>query len=274
MNAMLDLIEHRRSIRKYAKTPITTEEKETILHAAMRAPTAGNMMLYSIIEVEEQSLKDKLALTCDHQPFIASAPFVLLFLADYQRWVDLFNWSGAPQASHEKGVAPRPPQEGDLLLACCDALIAAQTAVLAAESLGIGSCYIGDIMENAEEHRAMFSLPQYTLPICLLCFGRPYVTHEPQRQVPRFDPSFIVHHDRYQPPSPEKFPHMLQNLLRQTSDPDPEAAAKAYVQALYSRKFVSDFSVEMTRSVRLWINAWNGSSFEGSPGSAGTSSAP
>jgi nitroreductase len=56
----------------------------------MRAPTAGNLMLYSIIEVEDQALKERLALTCDNQPFIAKAPWVLIFVADYQKWIDLF----------------------------------------------------------------------------------------------------------------------------------------------------------------------------------------
>ena len=59
------------------------------------------------------------------------------------------------------------------MLACCDALIAAQTTVLAAESLGIGSCYIGDIMENYEIHRDLLQLPKYVFPIALLCLGRP-----------------------------------------------------------------------------------------------------
>ncbi len=67
----------------------------------------------------------------------------------------------------------RKPEEGDLFLACCDALIAAQTAVIAAESLGLGSCYIGDIMENYEVHRDLFKLPKYVFPICLVCFGYP-----------------------------------------------------------------------------------------------------
>ena len=117
MNDTLKVIQQRRSTRKYANTPVTSEEKEAILQAAMRAPTAGNMMLYTIIEVEDQTLKDRLAVTCDNQPFIAKAPYVLLFAADYQRWMDTFNWSGAPDACKEKGLQPRTPQEGDLLLA-------------------------------------------------------------------------------------------------------------------------------------------------------------
>ena len=90
MNHTLALIEKRRSIRKYDPTPLTQAEKDAILHAAMRAPTAGAMMLYSIIEVEEQALKDQLVDTCDHQDFVATAPYVLLFVADYQRWMDLY----------------------------------------------------------------------------------------------------------------------------------------------------------------------------------------
>ena len=66
---------------------------------------------------------------------------------------DFFLASGVKEACQDAGVPMRQPEEGDLFLACCDALIAAQTAVLAAEALGVGSCYIGDIMENYEIHR-------------------------------------------------------------------------------------------------------------------------
>ena len=256
MNETLQVILNRRSTRKYADIPVSREEKDTILQAAMRAPTAGNMMLYTIIEVEDQALKDRLAITCDNQPFIADAPYVLLFAADYQRWVDLFEWSGAPQTRVDKGLQPRLPQEGDLLLACCDALIAAQTAVFAAESLGIGSCYIGDIMENCEEHRAMFALPRFTLPICLLCFGRPYAVREHPRLLKRFDRRFIVHQNCYQPVDPADFPELMRDAAGQFPADGSGDSVKAYVQALYNRKFVSDFSIEMSRSVRQWLDIW------------------
>ncbi|MGB4441120.1 MAG: nitroreductase family protein [Coriobacteriia bacterium] len=73
LNPTLELIERRRSTRVYDSTPLTTEEREAILHAALRAPTAGGMVLYTIIEVEDQALKDRLAVTCDDQPFVAGA---------------------------------------------------------------------------------------------------------------------------------------------------------------------------------------------------------
>lgn len=258
MNPTLSVIHNRRSIRNYADTPLTRDEKDAILAAAMRAPTAGNMMLYAIVEVEDQALKEKLAVTCDNQPFIAKAPYVLLFAADYQRWMDFYSWSGAPEACIEKGLTPRTPQEGDLMLACCDALIAAQTAVIAAESLGIGSCYIGDILENCEEHQKMFNLPRYTFPITLLCFGRPAFVREESRPVKRFDSKFIVHQNCYQRTNPDDFTAMVKDAEKQFPNVGTGEAAKKVAQAMYMRKFVSDFSIEMSRSVRQWIETWAG----------------
>ena len=179
MNPTIALMNARSSTRACDAAPLSDEEKQAILHASMRAPTAGNLMLYSIIEIEDQALKDRLAVTCDDQPFIARAPWVLVFVADYQKWIDLFAVSGVDRLP---GVRHRgAPGPGDLLLACSDALIAAQNAVIAAESLGIGSCYIGDVLEQAEEHAELLGLPDHTLPIAMLCFGRPAKPRPPLR---------------------------------------------------------------------------------------------
>lgn len=258
MNPTIELIMHRRSTRNYDPTPLTQDEKDAILQAAMRAPTAGAMMLYTIIEVEKQSLKDQLAETCDHQPFIAEAPYVLLFLADYQRWMDLYEAAGCEARAAELGITPRKPAEGDLVLAMMDALIAAQTAVLAAESLGIGSCYIGDIVENAEIHRKMFDLPRYTIPAALLCFGRPSVTTK-EGLVPRFDRQFIVHRDKYVRFHKEDLNDLHLPFGRHSFAPgDFAGGAQNVVQANYIRKFTAAFSVEMTRSAREMIKRWVG----------------
>src|SRR6056297_2210437 len=159
MNECIDTILQRKSIRSYLPDSIPENEKQQITEAMLRAPTAGNQMLYSVIEVESASLKAKLAETCDHQPFIADAPWVLIFLADSQRIYDFFHYSGVDSLINSNHAPSAKPREADLLLASCDALIAAHTAVLAAESLGIGTCYIGDIMENYEVHRDLLKLP-------------------------------------------------------------------------------------------------------------------
>src|SRR5512139_4334477 len=97
MNQVMDVLLKRKSVRAYEKREISAEVRAEILKATLRAPTAGNLMLYSIIEVTDQQIKDRLAITCDNQPFIARAPMVWLFLADCQRWFDYFLVSGVEE---------------------------------------------------------------------------------------------------------------------------------------------------------------------------------
>ncbi|MEL7562265.1 MAG: nitroreductase family protein [Dehalogenimonas sp.] len=256
MNETLQLIHNRRSVRAYSPKPVTRSDKDAILAAAFRAPTAGNLMLYSIIEVEDQAIKDRLAVSCDHQPFIARAPYVLLFLADLQRWWDYFIKCQAPQRAEADGLPNRKPQTGDLLLACCDALISAQTAVIAAESLGIGSCYIGNVLEQYETHRETFGLPPYTLPVTMLCFGYPTEAAAKRKLTSRFPRESIVNKDRYRQldaAALENCFHDMENAFRGT------AGAGRYENAgqeIYCRKFAAGFSLELNRSVGKMLENW------------------
>lgn len=258
MNPTIDLLLARKSIRVYTDQAIPPDAKENILQAAMRAPTAGNMMLYSIIDVEEQALKDRLAVTCDNQPFIAKAPYVLLFTADYQRWYDYYMASGVPQVCQERGLEMRLPQEGDLLLACCDAIIAAHSAVIAAEALGIGSCYIGDILERFEIHRDLFRLPRYVLPIALVCFGYPTPEQTARKQIARFDAKFIVHQNTYHHLETQELEELFRPRNEQLLVLGPRKdGIQNMGQFNYLNKFSAEFSVEMNRSVRKMIESWS-----------------
>ena len=256
MNETLAVIQNRRSTRKYADTLITAEEKDAILNAAMRAPTAGNMMLYTIIEVEDQALKDRLAVTCDNQPFIASAPYVLLFLADYQRWYDYFLASGVEELCKQRNLTMQKPEEGDLFLACCDALIAAQNAVIAAESLGVGSCYIGDIMEQYQVHKDLLGLPGYVFPVCMLVFGYPTAQQKDRDLTPRFDEKFIVFENHYRQLGRDEFTEMFAERQSRLPAGWKKEGITIVGQATYLRKFSADFSVELRRSVREWLKQW------------------
>jgi len=252
LNDTINLIQNRRSIRAYEKKIISTDEKNKIINAAMRSPTAGNMMLYSIIEISNQKIKDKLVKSCDNQPFIARSPFVLLFLADYQRWMDYFKVSDIKSLIKRENITPRTPEEGDLLLACCDALIAAQTAVIAAESMGIGSCYIGDIMENYEFHKELFNLPNYTFPITLLCFGYPTVKSLKRDYTSRLSQKYVHFKNSYKHFTKNDFDKMyndrkLNHYL---------GSATNIGQHIYFKKFTADFSIEMSRSVKKAIEEW------------------
>ena len=256
MNTIIDVLMKRRSVRAYEEREISTEVRTEILKATLRAPTAGNMMLYSIVEVTNQKLKDRLAITCDNQPFIARAPMVWLFLADYQRWFDYFLVSGVEEACRAQQIPLRKPQEGDLFLACCDALIAAQNAVIAAESLGIGSCYIGDIMEQYEIHKELFDLPQYTFPICLLVFGYPTPEQRRRPYTRRFEEEFILFENQYHRLSKQELHKMFARHEKQMSKRQSKEEIANFGQAMYFRKFDSDFSREMSRSVHLILKEW------------------
>ncbi len=244
MQSFEEVFFERRSVRAYRDEPVPADTRARVLEAALRAPTAGNLMLYTILEVEQQALKDRLAVTCDNQPFVARAPWVLVFLADWQRTMDCFASAGVGAAAD----APRP-KEADLLLACCDALIAAQTAVTAAEAHGLGSCYIGDVMENWEVHRDLLGLPRWTFPVTMLCLGWPTQAAAARPQPSRFARRIVVHTDGYRPVSGAEVEQMY----------GPAASGRPAVdelRALHARKFDCAFAREMRRSVRAMLENW------------------
>jgi hypothetical protein len=200
------------------------------------------MMLYTIIQVTDEDLKKKLAVTCDNQPFIAKAPLILIFLADYQRWYDAFC---------QVDCEPRKPREGDLLLACADAIIAAQNTVVAAQAFGIGSCYIGDVIENCETVRELLELPDYVVPAAMLVYGYPAKSQLIRKKPIRFDQQYIVHENRYHRLSldEQKQMHQIRNHKAGLQDRDINEGIKA----ICYRKYMSDFSQEMNRSAMEYI---------------------
>ena len=163
-NPILQSLYARKSVRVFEEKAIPSGMKQAILEAAAQAPSAGCQQLYTILDITDPALKAALADSCDHQPFIAKAPLVLVFCADCRKWYDAYK---------EAGCTPRTPGVGDLMLAVTDTAIAAQNAVVAAESFGIGSCYIGDIMENCDTQRSLLHLPDYVFPAVMLVFGWP-----------------------------------------------------------------------------------------------------
>jgi len=253
VNETLRLIEDRMSLRRYEERPIEPQHREAILHAAMRAPTAGNMMLYSIVEVADQTKRDRLAETCGHS-FIAEAPFVLLFLADMQRWFDYYEAGDIRSYCENQGLIYRTPEASDLMMASCDALIAAQNAVVAAESVSVGSCYVGDIMGHAEVHRELFDLPPWAFPITLLTFGY-YPGDLERRRTDRFDPQFIVFKDHYRHFEKADFQEMLAAIEAKFAGVM-ETRQMTLAQMTYRGFTLSKPRIEESRSVRRLLEDW------------------
>lgn len=237
MNGIIQSLYDRKSVRVFTEQEITTKQKEEILMAAMEAPTAGNQQLYTILDITDEELKQKLSVTCDNQPFIAKAPMVLVFCADFQKWYDAFSAGGA---------APRMPGVGDLMLAVSDTCIAAQNAVTAAWSMGIGSCYIGDIMENCEKHREMLKLPEYVFPAAMLVFGYPTEQQKNRKKPQRCRLEDIVQTNTYAQKNADELRWMF---AKEYPDGDFEGWSRRFC----NRKYNSNFSKEMTRSVGEYL---------------------
>lgn len=235
-NVVLNQLIDRRSVRVFTDRPISDEEKQAILLAAANAPTAGNQQLYTILDITDQALKEALVKTCDNQPFIASAPMVLVFCADCRKWYRGFE---------DADCNPRAPGVGDLLLAVSDTNIAAQNAVTAAWSMGIGSCYIGDVMENCEEQRRLLKLPRWVFPAAMVVFGFPTEQQRTRKKPERAPLDTIVAENTY----PEMDSPYLRRLFSESNRPD----YLHWMHAFCARKFNSDFSREMTRSVAEYL---------------------
>lgn len=244
LNPIIQSLHDRKSVRVYQERQIPPEEKREILMAAMAAPTAGNQQFYTILDITAQELKDRLAVTCDNQPFIAKAPMVLIFCADVQKWVDVFE---------EGGAQPRKPGLGDLMLAVADAMAAAQNAVTAAQSLGIGSCYIGDILEQCETHRALLRLPEYVFPTVMLVFGYPTEQQLARPKPERCRLEDIVQENTYRRRNGQE---LRQMFAKEYTGKNAKRTHEQWVQAFCKRKYNSDFSREMSRSVQQYLKAY------------------
>ncbi len=229
----------RKSVRVFTEQEIGEKEKQEILFAAFEAPSAGCQQLYTILDITDQSLKESLADSCDHQPFIAQAPMVLVFCADCKKWLDCYQ---------EADCNPRYPGKGDLMLAVTDTAIAAQNAVIAAQSLGIGSCYIGDIMENNERVRKLLHLPDFVFPAVMTVFGYPAESQLKREKPNRFDSNYMVYKNSY--PSNTD----CRNMLRDKCGTQPY---EEWVDKFCSRKYNSAFSREMSRSVSKYLSQFS-----------------
>ncbi|MBQ5444555.1 MAG: nitroreductase family protein [Erysipelotrichaceae bacterium] len=236
MNEVIRTIMDRKSVRDYEEKKISEEEKRLILQAACAAPTAGNQQLYTIIDVTDQDIKDALVKTCDDQEFIAKAKMVLVFCADTRKWHEGFK---------DCDCDPRNRGVGDLFLAMSDACIAAQNAVIAAQSLCIGSCYIGDIMENYEMQRELLKLPDYVFPCAMLVFGYPTKSQRERTKARRAPLERIV--------SENKYPDMDKEYRKDLFYKGSVQSYEEWMKAFCNRKYNSDFSKEMTRSVKAFL---------------------
>lgn len=184
---MIDLIKEHRTIRKYTDKDISDELLNDILEAGVRASTTGNMQVYSIVVNRSEDKKEALSGCHFNQAMVKQAPVVLTICADFNR----FNlWC------EQRKAKPGYDNFLSFMTGAIDALLVAQNISLAAESKGLGICYLGTTIYLAEKIINVLELPKGVVPITTLTLGWP---DEQPDLVDRLPLEAVVHQETYHP---------------------------------------------------------------------------
>jgi len=184
-NPTLDLINRHASCRRYTADPLPATVIETIVAAGQRASTSSNLQTYSVVAVTEPAKRAKLSELCGNQKHVAEAQVFLAFCADLARLERVCQLHGYTQVTD---------YVENFLVAAADAVIVAQTTALAAESLGLGICYIGSIRNNLSEVNYLLELPRLVVPITGMTVGWP---EESPSLKPRLPLRAMLHWEKY-----------------------------------------------------------------------------
>ncbi|WP_188454579.1 oxygen-insensitive NADPH nitroreductase [Virgibacillus oceani] len=187
MNSTIETILRHRSIRKFKNDPITPEQIKTIVKCAQHASTSSYVMAYTIIGITDETIKEELTTISGHE-HVKNSSHLFLFCADLNRIYHL-----ASKEDQEKMKESIESTE-QFLVATIDTALAAQNAVIAAESMGLGVCYIGGIRNNIKSVNDILELPDYVIPLFGLAVG--YPAHQPE-QKPRLPLNVIYHENTY-----------------------------------------------------------------------------
>jgi FMN reductase (NADPH) len=182
---VIDLINCHGSLRKYRPDPVPTETIEALVVAGQRASTSSNLQMTSVVAVTDAATRTRLSALCGNQAHIAQAPVFLAWCADLQR---------LDRACELRGIDQVTDYVENFLVAAVDVAIAAQNAALAAESLGLGICYIGSIRNNTARVIELLELPRLVFPVVGMTIGWPAA--QPMVR-PRLPISAVLHWEKY-----------------------------------------------------------------------------
>lgn len=185
MNPVIDLLKSHRSIRKFTDQKIPRETFLELIRAGQSAATSSHVQAYSIIHVTRPEKRAEIAELAGNQKYIETCSHFLVFCADMKRPTDAAERAGAEVT---RGMTEQ------FLVASVDTALMAQNVVLAAESEGLGICYIGGIRNNPAEVSELLKLPDHVYPVFGLCLG--YPDQNPEIK-PRLPVESILMEDEY-----------------------------------------------------------------------------
>ncbi|MGH4137989.1 oxygen-insensitive NADPH nitroreductase [Clostridium sp.] len=164
MNETVNLLKAHKSIRKYKDQPVEDEKIKTIIECAQSASTSSFIQAYTIISVVDKSKRKAIAHLAGDQSYVEECPLFLIFCADLKRIKTSceLNYKTMSEGYTET-----------FIVATIDATLAAQNALIAAESLGLGGVYIGGIRNNPSEISKLLNIPSGVYPVFGMCLGYP-----------------------------------------------------------------------------------------------------
>jgi FMN reductase (NADPH) len=198
MDAVKAILSHR-SIRSYKDKEIPADTVDLLLRCAVRAPVTAMGHFYSILVVRDQAKKDQLREVCGGQGALRSSTY-FLFCADFHRTELLADALGVERGIHGYTA---------LVIGTVDATLAAQNLAIAAESMELGTCYVGSVLHKAFTVCEVFDLPPRTIPLFCLAVGFP--NEDPELR-PRLPTEALVHLDRYREPAAEEIPAFIDSI--------------------------------------------------------------
>ena len=227
---MMQTILDHRSIRKYKTDALPKDMLEKILNAGSRASTTGNMQVYSMVVTTEQPIKDDLWGAHFKQNMVKEAPVVITFCADFNR----FNkWC------QQRRATPGYDNFLSFFTAAIDALLVAQNVTLAAESFGLGVCYLGTTTYMAEKIIDILELPKGVVPVTTIVIGYPDEAPELTDRLPL---EATVHFEKYTDYSPDKIDTLyaekeaMELTTQLLKENEKETLAQVFTDNRYTKK--------------------------------------
>jgi nitroreductase len=221
---ILNVIHGHRSIRRYRPDPVSADLLDEILAAGLRASSSGNMQTYSIIVTENEELRERLYWAHMEQEMVRQAPLVVTFCADFRRMRKWLRVNNAPDNFDDFFA---------FLVAAIDAVLASQNVALAAEANGLGICYMGSTLANADQVGEILELPEGVMPVVGFVLGWPDEDPQPRDRLPL---AGLVHREIYHDDTDEEIEEIYHDRDR--------AGWERYMSIPRLRKLVEESGVE------------------------------
>ena len=222
---LYDLIMKRRSVRNFEDKEIPEHVIDELLDAANNAPSGGNIQPISVILVQEAAARKELAEMVGDQPWVKNASLSMIFCIDFYRikkWASMFE----TDFKGEKAFL-------QFLIAYADLMCSAQNVVILAQGHGLGSVYIGTILDVIDRARKYFAIPEYVLPMMVLSIGYPKTV---PKNVPKLKRDVIAHREKYKKLSDDEIKTAFEDKYGNLEDNVEKYIHRTYVEAVEAEK--------------------------------------